>query len=115
MTHPSEVIGRRIGAGFIDVFALFLLLVVLGVALGEDEVGDGNASITLEGAEALLYFALWLAYYFVPEALWGATLGKRLVGLVVVDRREPRRAAGRSPSGRCCASSTCSRCCTSLG
>jgi uncharacterized RDD family membrane protein YckC len=90
-----DVIGRRIGAGLLDVVALGLIFVGLGLALGEGETGDGTASITLEGAEALLYFALVLLYYFAGELAIGRTPGKALLGLRVVRRDGERAGAGR--------------------
>ncbi len=89
---PAEVVGRRIGAALIDVLLMFLLFVIVGLALGEGESSDGNASITLENGEFLLYLALMLLYYFATEAAWGQTVGKRLLGLTVVS-------ADGSPAG----------------
>jgi uncharacterized RDD family membrane protein YckC len=82
-SDPAEVVGRRIGAALIDFLPLIVLFVVVGLAMGEGESSDGNASITLEGGSAVLYFLLTLAYYIATEAAWGATLGKRALGLVV--------------------------------
>ncbi|HEX8052443.1 MAG TPA: RDD family protein, partial [Thermoleophilaceae bacterium] len=89
---PTEVVGKRIGAGIIDFFLMVVLFFIVGIALGEGESGDGNASVTLEGGSALVYFALLLGYYIVTEAVWNATLGKRALGLVV------RSADGSKPS-----------------
>ncbi|HEX8645845.1 MAG TPA: RDD family protein [Thermoleophilaceae bacterium] len=84
MNAPSDALGRRIGAALIDLLILVVLFIVLGILLGEGETDDGSASISLEGGGALLYFLLTLAYYAGTEAAWGATVGKRLLGLVVV-------------------------------
>lgn len=91
-SDPTEVVGRRIGAALIDIALMALLFVVLGLALGEGETSDGNASITLEGGSFVLYLGLMLLYYFATEATSGQTLGKRLLGVRVV------RADG-SPAG----------------
>jgi uncharacterized RDD family membrane protein YckC len=77
---PAEVVGRRIGAALLDLVLMGILFVIVGLALGEGESSDGNASINLEGGSALLYFALVLLYYFATEAAWGQTAGKRLPG-----------------------------------
>ena len=85
-SDPAEVVGRRIGAALLDLVLMAILFVILGLALGEGESSDGQASIDLEGGSALLYFALVLVYYFATEAAWGQTLGKRLLGLRVAER-----------------------------
>jgi uncharacterized RDD family membrane protein YckC len=81
---PAEAVGRRIGAALVDIALMAVLFVVVGLALGAGKSSGGNASINLEGGQAVLYFALVLLYYFATEATWGQTLGKRLLGLVVV-------------------------------
>ncbi len=85
-SSPSEVVGRRIGAALVDIALMAVLFVVLGLALGAGESSDGQVAIMLEGAEALLYGALVLLYYFATEASSGRTVGKRLLGLEVVGR-----------------------------
>ena len=80
---PAQAASLRVGAALIDLVPLIILFIVLGLALGEGESSDDSAGITLEGGSALLYFLLTLAYYVVTEAAWGATLGKRALGLVV--------------------------------
>ena len=90
-----EVIGRRIGAALVDLVVLSVVFVALGLALGEGESSGSNASITLEGAEALLYLALVLLYYFATEAITGRTLGKALLGLRVATPDGGRAGPGR--------------------
>lgn len=94
MVDPSEVIGRRIGAFAIDFVPQIVIFVVLGLALGEGESSDGNASLTLENGEVLLWLALVSLYFFACEAIWGQTLGKRVLGLVVVGRDGKRAGVG---------------------
>ena len=81
---PADVVGRRIGAALLDFIPLIILFVVLGLALGEGESDDGSASITLEGRSAVLYVALVFLYYIETETMWGATPGKRVLGVVVM-------------------------------
>ena len=76
--------GRRIGAGLLDLVALFALAFVLALLVGDTEASDGNASFNLEGGGALLWIGLAFLYYAVPEAAAGQTLGKRLLGVRVV-------------------------------
>ena len=89
----TEVLGRRIGAALLDLVVLAILFVVLGLLIGDSESGDGSASVNLEGAGALLFFALTLLYYGVLEAATGQTLGKKLLGV-----RVARAADGSKPS-----------------
>ena len=79
-----DVVGRRIGAALLDVLVLAILFVVMGLLFGESKSEGGEASVNLEGAGALAYFALVLLYYFVLEATTGQTIGKRLLGVRVV-------------------------------
>ena len=81
---PADVVGRRIGAAVVDVLVLAIVFLLAGVAFGGAEAGDGQASVRLEGAQALVYFAIVLIYYFAAEAATGQTLGKRVLGLRVV-------------------------------
>jgi uncharacterized RDD family membrane protein YckC len=39
-----------------------------------------------ETVGAILFLTILVGYYIVPEARWGQTAGKRLVGIRVVDR-----------------------------
>jgi uncharacterized RDD family membrane protein YckC len=79
----TDVLGRRIAAALVDLGALFVLFLVLGFLIGDTESGDGGGSVYLEGAGFLVFVALSLLYYFLPEAATGQTLGKRLLGVRV--------------------------------
>jgi uncharacterized RDD family membrane protein YckC len=84
VASSESELGRRIGAGFVDllfcggIFALFL------VAFGESEHRGATFSIEVSGAPALGLFAAWFTYYFIQEWQFGTTLGKRLFGLRVI-------------------------------
>jgi uncharacterized RDD family membrane protein YckC len=102
MTHPepapaldTDVLGRRVAAGLIDLLALFVLFVLVSVLLGESSAENGQASVNLSGGPFLLFLALVFLYYFVQELNGGRTLGKRLLGLKVV--REDGSPAGAGP------------------
>jgi uncharacterized RDD family membrane protein YckC len=86
VSDPAEVIGRRIGAALIDIALMIVLSIVVGIVLGGAEASDGEASINLEGDQSLVFFALVFLYYFVTESAWGQTVGKRALGVVVVDK-----------------------------
>lgn len=79
----TGVVGRRIGALIIDSIILFILLVVLSKLFGTANTSGGNASVSLSGLPALLFFLATFSYYIVLEALTGQTLGKKLLGIRV--------------------------------
>ncbi len=96
MAHDrTEVLGRRIGAGLLDLVVVVALLVALGLLIGESETGDGSVQVSLNGAPALVWVALSLLYYFAFEAMTGRTLGKRLLGLRVAAADGGRAGAGQ--------------------
>ncbi len=84
----SEVVGRRIGAGLLDVILLAVLFVVLALLIGDSTSSGSSASVRLGGGGTLLFLALTLLYYFVLEARGGQTLGKRALGIRVVRRAD---------------------------
>ena len=96
----TDVLGRRIGAGLVDLLIVVALFAVLAVTLGDTQSGDGNASASLNGLPALLFFVLMLAYYGVAEALTGQTLGKRLFGVRVASAADGGRPSAGQVAGR---------------
>jgi uncharacterized RDD family membrane protein YckC len=82
--NEEPVVGRRIGAGLIDVLLMTALFFALAASMGELESGDGSFQVELTGGPFLLFLAIQLGYYFVLETLYGKTLGKALLGLRVV-------------------------------
>jgi len=92
---PTDVLGRRIGAGLMDFAVLFLLFVVLGLTIGESQAGGGRASVNLGGGPALIFLALALLYYFACEAAGGRTLGKLALGVRVVSADGSRAGPGQ--------------------
>jgi uncharacterized RDD family membrane protein YckC len=87
-SQTENVTGRRIVAGFIDVIVLGILFVVMSALFGDAESssnGDsGNFSVSLSGVPFIIYVLLSIAYYLVPEAMTGQSLGKKIMGLRVV-------------------------------
>lgn len=90
------VIGARIVAGFIDLVVLAVLFVVVGLLLGgihsqtatslsNPSVHETNYSVSLTGWSFALFVILCLTYYFVLESRSGQTIGKRVMGLRVID------------------------------
>jgi uncharacterized RDD family membrane protein YckC len=89
----TDVLGRRIGAGIIDLLIVFVLFLVVGIAFGESETTDEGASVQLRGVSFVLFVVLTLLYYGGLEAMTGQTIGKRVFGVRVV------RAADGGPAG----------------
>jgi uncharacterized RDD family membrane protein YckC len=80
----DDVIGRRIGAAVIDFVIAILLLFVVGALFGNASAKDSAVSAHLGPLDTLLYLALLFVYFAATEAAWGATIGKRVVGLHVI-------------------------------
>lgn len=78
-----EVVGRRIGAGVIDVLILGFAFTLVQAVAGKAPTG-GSASVRVEGTSALVLLGIVLLYYFISEATTGQTLGKRAMGVHVV-------------------------------
>jgi len=76
---------RRLFAMMFDVAPLGILCVFVASRFPGDIPSAGRYAILV------ITFLLW---YFVPEAIWGATLGKRIFGLTVV-RLDGSQAAWR--------------------
>ena len=79
-----------------SVLVLFPLSLVVGLMSGGGyaERGDGyaNAGMDVSGKAFVLFTAIAIAYFAFGEALTGATLGKRIVRIRVVDEH------GRHPT-----------------
>ena len=73
-------VGRRAVAIIIDS----ILLMILGWALALVMGSTSGAGFNLEGAPALLWFLIAMAYYVVMEVTSGGTIGKKVMGLKVV-------------------------------
>lgn len=91
MAHPpgkhgtqDDTIGKRIGALIIDTI---VLTVVLMAAFLVATFAVGGAGRAMAGAfllVQLLAFVVSFGYFIVLEAMYGQTLGKKLLGVVVV-------------------------------
>lgn len=82
-------IALRFVAVLIDGVVLFAGAFVIALATGggyaESSNGTSSAGFNLDGGPFLFWTALALAYYVVLEAMSGATIGKKVVGIRVVD------------------------------
>ena len=83
MEH-TDVTGRRIGAAVIDFLIAILLLFLVGAIFGDSEAKDTSISAQLGPLDTLLFLALLFGYFWGTEAAWGATVGKRVLGLRVI-------------------------------
>ena len=73
-------VGRRAVAIIIDSILLFVVGCLIAFALG----GLSGGGFSLSGAPFFLWMGIGLGYFIVMEAMSGATLGKRAMGLKVV-------------------------------
>jgi len=81
---------RRFVALMLDsIIVFFPLAIVIGLITGggyaERSEGTLNAGVDVSGSAFWLFVLLWLSYYVFGEALTGATIGKGMVGIRVVD------------------------------
>jgi hypothetical protein len=91
-----DLLRRRAWAGWIDVFVLFIVGVIVSIASGNAHIGnwttDDNGfvtqhsglSVNLTGGPFLLWVAIALLYHFIAELETGQTIGKRIMGLKVI-------------------------------
>ena len=73
-------VGLRAVAVIIDTILLFVVAYVIALGTG----GVTGTGFQLTGGPMFLWLAIALAYYIVLEGRFGATLGKRAIGLKVV-------------------------------
>lgn len=78
-------VGRRFVATLIDAILYLIVFAVVAVVSGHSQASGGSASASLSGAPALIIDILFFLYYIVLEAVLGATLGKLLLGIRVVN------------------------------
>jgi uncharacterized RDD family membrane protein YckC len=77
-------VGIRFVAVLIDSVILGIVFGILSAVSGGVDMAGGGATAKLNGGPALLFYVLAFAYYVVLEKSWGATLGKKAVGIRVV-------------------------------
>jgi uncharacterized RDD family membrane protein YckC len=84
LTGEPDIIGRRIGAGLIDVAIVLLLVLLVGGIVGNDTTADAPASARFGTLDRLLVLCLVFGYYWATETVWGQTIGKRVLAIRVV-------------------------------
>ena len=90
--QQTDVLGRRIGAALIDIGVVILIALLVGGIVGNDTAPDAPDSARFGALDRLLIIGLVFGYYWVCEAVWQQTLGKRALGIKVV------RVDGSKPS-----------------
>ena len=73
-------VGLRAVAVIIDSAMLFFLAYLMALVTG----GTTTTGFQLQGGPFFLFFLIGFGYFIVMEAVWGATLGKLVIGLRVV-------------------------------
>ena len=73
-------VGLRAVATIIDTLLLMVIAYLIALLTGATTASGFN----LTGAPAFLWFFIAIGYYILMEGQFGATIGKKLVGLKVV-------------------------------
>ncbi len=79
--------GMRVFGAIVDLIIIFLVFSVIGYATGMGPEGAG-IGFSFDATHTPYVLALGFAYYIVPEALWGATPGKFLLAMRVVNEAD---------------------------
>lgn len=89
LINSRKNVARRYLSNFIDYTIFFAVNFAYAYAFGTHN-DDGTYAVT--GYKALVMPALWIIYFPLCECLWGQTLAKRALDLLVVDQQ------GETPS-----------------
>jgi uncharacterized RDD family membrane protein YckC len=81
----KAIIGRRLLAFLIDFFIYYWIGVVLGLFF--DTENKSIFSYNLEGLGALIIFCFFFFLWPISEGIWGQTIGKRIMDIKVVGKR----------------------------
>jgi uncharacterized RDD family membrane protein YckC len=88
------VLGRRIGAAFIDIGIVIVLMLLVGGIFGNDAAPDAPASARYGALDRVLILCLVFGYFWGTETVWAQTLGKRALGIRVVGVGGSKATAG---------------------
>lgn len=80
----GDVTGRRIAAGLIDLGIVLVLVGLVGGIFGNETAADAPASASFGALDRILAIALVFGYYWITEAVWAQTVGKRVMKIRVV-------------------------------
>jgi len=85
--EASAATGQRLIAGLIDGILMVVLFTVMALAFADVEQGASNdqtVRVGLWNEQFLLYLVILYGYYVALETLFGATVGKLILGLRVI-------------------------------
>jgi uncharacterized RDD family membrane protein YckC len=83
---PIATLGVRTLGAILDILVIVVVWSIYGVYFGEPP--ESGFGFRLEGLPVTLSFAAMFAYFAVTEAVWGATPGKMLAGMRVVNEED---------------------------
>ena len=79
-----EGVFMRAVATIIDTIILSVFSGIWNIIFGKAVIENGKAITKLPGIPALIGFLIWILYYVVMEAKFGATVGKMVCNLRIV-------------------------------
>ena len=79
-----HVTGRRILATIVDAIIFSVFFWLLSLVFGSTSVEGGSVAFSLGALGSLIYFFGVFAYYLFMEGYLGQTVGKMLLGIMVV-------------------------------
>lgn len=95
--ESTDVVGARIGAQIIDLILQFVQLLVVALLLAIVLAGPGDPQPGQARGLALLAMLTLPLYGGLLEGYWnGQTVGKRALGIAVVDRRGNKPTVGQA-------------------
>ena len=95
----KDMLGPRFGAFAIDYLVFFAAFISHTVTFGQ-KMPDGGYQTS--GLAGLFVPTFWLLWFVIPEWLWGATVGKKILGLKVQKADGGRLAFGSAILRRVC-------------
>lgn len=77
----KQIFWHRFGAWFFDYAILFAFTFWFVYSFGEP---NDDGGYTVSGISVIAPIAFWFFWLVFPEGMWGATLGKKIIGLKVI-------------------------------